>query len=195
MRTRTRRRLVVPALLALLFGALLVGPAQATVSGPAAVPVEEEDQAFDEPGDGATNCLGGQQKRSLARLNDLPENLAEQAAFTVLPNSQVNFVTNDTDQIMVTFSAEAQLQGQPNVIVAPVDFLQVRLVLDGVPMPPHNDLMFNTDGGGAHAIEACQRVAEGQHALWVEWLLVDQAAANVLTATLDDSTLHIEIND
>jgi hypothetical protein len=33
------------------------------------------------------------------------------------------------------------------------------------------------------------------HRVWVEWLLVDQGPDEVLTGTLDDWTLHVEIND
>jgi hypothetical protein len=192
MSTRTRRRLIIPALLAMLCGVLLAGQAQATgpaaATGPAGQPaVEEEDQAIDEDGNGLTDCAGGPQEMSLARMNDQPTNLVENGAFAPLPGAVMNFAVpqNDNDQIMVTFSAEARLQGQTGAVVAPVD----------VPMNPLNDLSFTTDAGQADATQACHRIGPGQHTLRVVWLLVDQGANDVLTGTLDDWTLHLEIND
>jgi hypothetical protein len=202
MSTRIRRRLIIPALLALLCGVLLAGQAQATspavATGPAGQPaVEEEDQAIDEDGNGLTDCPGGPQEMSLARMSDLPTSLVENAGFAQLPGAVMNFAVpqNDTDQIMVTFSAEARLQGQSGSVVAPVDFLQIQILLNGVPMNPLNDLSFTTDAGQADATQACHRIGAGQHTLRVVWLLVDQGANNVLTGTLDDWTLHLEIND
>jgi hypothetical protein len=178
MNTRTRRRLLIPALVALLFGAMVAaGPALATA--PPAVTafsqVDDEDEMLDEPGNGLTNCVGAGQEASLARMNDLPFNLVENGVFAPLPGAAINFVTpaGDTDQIMVTFSAEARLQGQPGGIVAPVDFLQIQILLDGVPMTPLNDLAFTTDAGQSDATQSCKRVGEGPHTVRVVWLLVD----------------------
>lgn len=201
MRIRTHRRLViVPALLAVLSGGLLAGQAQATGPVPAAAPggqLATEDQALDEPGNGLANCLGGPQEASLARLNDQPFNLVENGVPAPLPGSAIAFTTpaNDSDQIMVTFSAEGRLQGQSGSVVAPVDFLEVQVLLDGVPMPPVNDLAFTTDAGQADATQTCKRVGEGAHTVRVVWQLVDQGMNDVLTGTLDDWTLHVEIND
>lgn len=196
MSTRTRRRLIVPALLALLLGAMVAGQAQATLPGSAAMQIEE-DQMLDEDGNGLANCNGGVQEASLARLNDLPTNLVENGAFVTLPGSAVSFVTPamDTDQILVTFSAEGRLQGQSGSVVAPVDFLEIQIWLDGVLMPPVNDLAFTTDAGQADATQTCKRVGEGQHTVRVVWQLVDQDVNDVLTGTLDDWLLNIEISD
>jgi hypothetical protein len=60
-------------------------------------------------------------------------------------------------------------------------------------MTPLNDLAFTTDAGQSDATQACKRVGEGPHTVRVVWLLVDQSGA-VLTGTLDDWTLHVEIN-
>jgi hypothetical protein len=193
MRTRNRRwqLLLVPAVAALVLASTTAGPVQAA----------DHDQALNAPGDGVTQCVGGIQEASVARMNDLPTTLDERPGFERLPGSQITFITpaNDGDQVMVTFSAEARLVGQPLTYTPPVDFLQVRIVLDGQPMPPLNDLAFTTDVGQSDATQACHRVlAQDQvvtHRVWVEWLLVDQGSDEVLTGTLDDWTLHVEIND
>jgi len=62
-------------------------------------------------------------------------------------------------------------------------------------LPPLDDLIFTTDAGHANAIEGCRRVGPGNHVVTVQWLLVDQGAASMLTGTLDDWTLHVEVND
>jgi hypothetical protein len=189
-----RRRwqlLMLPVAAALVLAGAAAGPVQAA----------EEDEALDGPGAGVTQCVGGAQEFSIARMNDLPTTLNEEPAFELLPGSVIAFNTpaNDGDQIMVTFSAEARLVGQPLTYTPPVDFLQVRIMLDGQPMPPLNDLAFTTDVGQSDATQACHRLqAQGQaqmHQVWVEWLLVDQGPNQVLTGTLDDWTLHVQIND
>jgi len=100
---------------------------------------------------------------------------------------------------MVTFSAEARLLGQPLTYAVPADFVQVRVLLDGVQMMPANDLTFTTDTGQANATEACKRTAAAAvavvHTVTVEWMIVDQGANNLLTGTIDDWTLHVEINN
>jgi hypothetical protein len=197
MKVRTRGRrltaaaLAVPVVAALALAAASAGPVQATV----------DDQMLDEPGAGVTQCAGGVQEASIARMNDLPTSLDERPAFERLPGSQITFNTpaNDGDQIMVTFSAEARLLGQPVTYTPPADFLQIQIMLDGQPMPPLNDLAFTTDIGQSDATQACHRVqpqdAVATHRVWVEWLLVDQDTDETLTGTLDDWTLHVEIND
>lgn len=202
MRMRRRGWLVVPALLA---GLALAAPGWAAPPpdlAPRAAAVEEEpDEAIDEPGAGLQQCNGGAQEAALTRMNDLPTTLAENATFAPLPGAFVQFVTpaNDTDQILVTFSAEARLQGQPVNYNAPVDAMQIQVLLDGVPMSPLNDLTFTTDAGEANATQACEKVSSGDaavaHTVRVEWLLVDQDGNNnVLTGTLDDWLLHVEVN-
>jgi len=162
---------------------------------------DQDDLAVNAANVGVTFCNGGVQESALVTMSDVPTNLVENAAFAPLPGASIVFVTpvNDSDQILVTFSAEARLMGQPVTYLVPTDFLQVRILLDGVPMMPDNDLTFTTDTGHANATETCKRLpAVGMvvaHTVTVQWLLVDQAAASVLTGTLDDWTLHVEINN
>lgn len=202
MSTRTRRRWwFLPALVAMLVGGLVAAPAQAQVTTALQPVPEEVDEAYDEDGNGPAACIGGAQEASLVQLNDLPTTLAAGpggSGFTQLPNAVVQFVTpaNDNDQILVTFSAEARLTGQPVTYVPPLDFLGVQILLDGAPMPPLNgDLMFTTDAGQANATQACRRVGRGQHTVRVVWRLVDQGAQNPLEGILDDWALHVEINN
>jgi hypothetical protein len=122
--------------------------------------------------------------------------------FAPLPGATVNFSVpaGGTDQAVVTFSAESRVQGQPLTYAAPLDFLQVRILMDGVPMTPLNDLSFTSGAGESNATQACRRVsapagAAAAHIVTVEWMLVDQAGANVLTGVLDDWALHVEINN
>lgn len=202
MSTRTRRRwLFLPALVAMLVGGLVAAPAQAQVTAGLQPVPEEVDEAYDEDGNGPATCNGGAQEESLVQLDDLPTTQAAGpggSSFAQLPNAAVQFVTpaGDNDQILVTFSAEARLTGQPVTYLPPLDFLQVQILLDGAPMPPLNgDLMFTTDAGQANATQACHRVGPGQHTVRVVWRLVDQAGQNSLEGTLDDWVLHVEINN
>jgi len=205
MTMRRRGLLVIPMLLGLAFTAVLAGPVQAGQPGLTAAAVvddEEHDEAIDEPGNGVQQCNGGAQEAALVRMNDLPTNLVENGVFAPLPGSNISFVTGagDSDQILVTFSAEARLLGQPVNYAAPVDALQIRILLDGVPMSPLNDLTFTTDAGQSNATQACHRVTSGDvavvHTVRVEWLLVDQDGnMNVDIGTLDDWAVHVEINN
>ncbi|MDG4831497.1 hypothetical protein O7627_19550 [Solwaraspora sp. WMMD1047] len=190
----------------LISGLLVLALAGAVGPGPASArPITanlqaEEDLMISAPGQGLANCQGGVQESNIVRTNDLPTNLAENAGFALLPGSVISFVTpaNDPDQIKVSFFAEARLLGAP-VNAVPTDFLQIRIMLDGVEMDPPNDLAFTTDLGHANATQACKRIAGNDvavvHTVRVEWLLVDQGANNALTGTLDDWSLEVEISD
>jgi hypothetical protein len=208
MSTRRRTLLTIPALVALLMAMAAAGPAQADPPPAATAPVplaqaaagqvvlDDDDRAVNAPTNGPATCHGTAQEASLVRMNDIPENLVELAAFAPLPGAMLSFQTpmNDADQILVTFTAEARVQGQPVDYVAPVDFLQVQILLDGVPMNPLNDLSFTTDAGQANAARACHRVGPGNHTVQVQWLLVDQDGNNVLTGTIDDWLLEVRIS-
>jgi len=195
-------RLLIPVL-AVLASALFAGSTQAAppLAARTTQLAADDDHAVDAPGNGLTICNGGAQESNLVRMNDLPSNLVENGAFVALAGAAIAFTTpaNDTDQIMVTFSAEARLLGQPLTYAVPTDFVQVRVLLDGVPMMPANDLTFTTDTGQANSTEACKRVAAAAvavtHTVTVEWMIVDQGANNALTGTIDDWTLHVEINN
>jgi hypothetical protein len=195
------RLLVIPVVAALAFGALAAGQAQAaqrTERFPSARYLVDDDQMVDEPGNGLAACNGGAQQQALVRMNDQPTNLAEDPnnAFANLPGATivVNVPMNQSRQLLITFSAEARLLGQFNLVGSPVDFMQVQILDNGVPIPAANDLAFTTDSGHANAIEVCKRVGQGAHVLTVQWLLVDQGAANVLTGDLDDWLFHTEVN-
>ncbi len=198
----TRRTVAV---LAALATALVVAGAASPVTAadrlPRAAVLLDEDKAIDAPGAGLSVCNGGAQEQSMVRSNDVPTNLVETGgAFQPLPGAAITFTTPaaDSDQIIVIFSAEARLQGQPGTYAAPVDFLQVQILLDGVPIGA-NDLSFTTGAGESDATQACKRVtspagAAVAHTVSVQWLLVDQAAASVLTCTLDDWTLNVQVS-
>jgi hypothetical protein len=198
----SRRRnllLIVPALVAAGVATIVAGPAAATPLAAAAQAaiVNDDDKAFNAAGNGLVNCNGGAQESDLVRMNDLPTALVENAAFVTLTGAVINFVTPamDSDQILVTFHGEAQLQGQNLNYLAPMDFLQVQILLDGVAMAPLNDLMFTTVAGEANSAAACKRVGAGNHTVEVQWLIIDQQGNNVTTGDLDDWLFEVQISN
>jgi hypothetical protein len=200
MTQHTRQRLLTSLLAVFVLG---VGAASGAVSasaspaGAAAMAPAAPGAAADNGVDDVVACNGGAQERALTRMDDQPTTIAEDVVFVALPGAAVpfNVPAGDNDQIIVTFSAEAVLGGQTTPLTVPTDSIQLQILLDGAVMFPLNDLNFTTDAGHANAIEACRRVGEGNHVVTVEWFLFDQGAASVLTGTLDDWTLHVEIND
>jgi hypothetical protein len=186
--------LIIPAMLALAFGAATIGPGLATAQ-PA--PLLVVDQSLDEHGNGPGSCSGGVQEATLADFNDQPTTIGEMAAFQALPTASVSFVTPnmDSDLITVLFTGEARVTGQPVTYTPPVDFLELQIWLDGVPMSPLNDLAFATGAGEGDAAQTCKRVGPGNHTVTVQWRVVDQDAMQALTATLDDWLLEVEISN
>jgi hypothetical protein len=186
---RTRTRILVPAV-ATALALLVAGPSAAAL-------VDDDDRAVSAGGNGVADCDGGVAEQSLARLNDLPVPLAETGAPTGVPGTVVTFTTPamDTDQILVTYTAEGRLQGQTGSVVAPVDFLRVVITLDGALLPPSNDLAFTTDAGQGDSTQVCKRVGPGNHVVRAWYELVDQGGNNALTGTLDDQLLHVGIAD
>lgn len=191
--------LIVPALLAAGVATMMVaGPAAATpLAATAQALFDDGDKGGNAAGAGLAACNGGVQESDQVRLNDTPTALVETAVFVPLAGATIPFVTpaNDTDQILVTFHAEARLQGQNINYIAPMDFLQVRILLDGVPMAPLNDLTFTTGAGEADSTATCKRVGAGNHLVEVQSLLVDQQGNNVLTGDLDDWLLEVQISN
>jgi hypothetical protein len=188
---------VVP--IALLFGAALTtAPAGAA---PAARLIAAADDDQIPPEQGPSNCNGGPQELSLARMNDTPSTIGETGTFVPLVSSAVPVTVpnNDTDQFVVRFSAEAVLTGQPVPQILPADLVQLQIVAVGggvtVPLAPLNDPTFTTGVGGAHALQACRRLGAGNYTIGVRWRVVDVGMNNNLTATLDDWLLSIEQND
>lgn len=95
--------------------------------------------------------------------------------------------------MLVTFSAEAGLFGAPPTSDVPADFLQVRILLDGSPMMPADDLAFTTYVGESATTQVCRLVAGGNHIIAVQWQLIDQAANNTLRGVLDDWALNVRV--
>jgi hypothetical protein len=194
---RKRSLLIIPALMALALGTAVLGQLPAAARTAAAV--DDPDKAYAAVEAGPSNCFGGAQKASLVRQNDQPVSIGENgAAFTPLPWAQLPFAgpaAGDTDQVAVTFAAEARLTGQLFAAV-PADFVQVRILLDGVPMAPLNDLMFTTGIGAANATLACKRVPhdDNGHIVRVDWRLVDQNGG-ALNGIVDDASLKVEISE
>ena len=194
MFTRRRKFLIVPAIL--VIGVML------SAAGASARDIESEDLAIDKVGNGVVACNGGVQEQSLVVTNDAPTTIAETAGvFTALPFASITVTTPmmDPDQLVVTFTAEARLLGQPLTYVVPTDFIQIRIMLDGVQMNPISDMTFTTDTGHANAMETCKRMPAVNmvvaHVVTVEYLIVDQAVMQNLTGTIDDWTLHVEVNN
>ncbi len=194
MFNRRRKFLIVPAIL--VIGVVL------SSGGASARDIESEDLAIDKVGNGVVVCNGGVQEQSLVVTNDAPTAIAETAGvFTPLPFASivVNTPANDADQLVVTFTAEARLLGQPLTYIVPTDFIQIRIMLDGAQMNPISDMTFTTDTGHANAMETCKRMPAVNmnvaHLVSVEYLIVDQAAMQNLTGTIDDWTLHVEVNN
>ncbi|MFY1697035.1 MULTISPECIES: hypothetical protein [unclassified Solwaraspora] len=185
------RTAIVPGLVLLALGAVLVGQAPAT-----ARQLVDDDLAYAADGSGVVACNGGTQIASMVRLNDSPVSTGETVNPVQVPGAVVPFVVpaGNSAQVLVTFDAEARLTGQPNTFATPVDFLQVQILLDGAPMPPDNDLMFTTDVGQSTATQACKRVGQGNHVVTVVWQVIDQAAGSVLTGTLDDYQLTVQLS-
>jgi hypothetical protein len=191
MRTHVRRTfLIVPLLLA----GVLAAAAPAAIAAPAAPPAPTAP--LDDPGDHVVACDGGAQNRALVRLNDTPTPLVENATFAALPGATIPFAVpnNQTRQVIAIFTAESVLNGQPLTYVVPADALRIRILLDGAPMPPADNVIFTTDVGESNAAQACKRVPAGNHVVTVEWWLEDINMNSVLTGTLNKWVLHLEIN-
>jgi len=142
------------------------------------------------------HCNGGPQRRTFVDTKDAPTTIGENPVFVQVTDASIPFAgpANGTDQIIVIFTAEAALQGQPNLLGAVVDSLQVRILLDGVVLPP-GEVVFTTDAGQSDAVQACKLVGPGNHVVTVEWWLSDTGANNALTGTLNSYELHLEQND
>ncbi|MDI1462915.1 hypothetical protein QEZ54_18215 [Catellatospora sp. KI3] len=190
------------AVLAALTAILAVGiGATPGSAAPTRLAAAVEDRSLDAPTVGLTACNGGVQEASYVRMQDVPTGLAENGAFLPLPGATVpvNIPAGDSDQLVIIFSAEARLQGQALTYVAPMDFLQVRILVNGVAIGP-NDLTFTTGAGESDATQACRRVtapaaAAMVYTVTVEYLIVDQGANNALTGVLDDWTLNVQVSN
>lgn len=190
MSPQIRRRLLTSLLGVLVLGVAVAGQAQAAPTGGSAA-------APDVGINDVVACNGGPQEAALTSMNNAPFTIGENGAFVPLPGAVVQFQVppGDSDQVLVTFSAEAILGGQTAPLAVPTDRMELVILVDGTPLFPLDDLTFTTDAGHANAIEGCRRVGPGNHVVTVAWLLVDVGMNNALTGTIDDSMLHVEVND
>jgi hypothetical protein len=191
MRLQTRRTpWLVPAVAAVLLGGVFSAPALAA---------EQDDQI--PPEVGVTNCLGGPQELSLARMNDTPTTIGETGTFVPLTSSgvPVTVPAADNDQFVVRFSGEVVLAGQPVPVTVPADNVQLQIIITagGVTqvMAPLNDPTFTTGVGESDALQACRRLGPGNYTIGVRWRIVDLDVGNALNATMDDWMLSVEQND
>jgi hypothetical protein len=189
----TKRFLLVPVVAAFALG--LAGAAHASPAVTATL--VDDDRAYEGVEVGLRECDGGVQESVHMRANDIPSTIGENGAFVPLNGASIAFnVPNmDSDLVDVTFSAEGSLVGEQIPNLPPADFMQLAIVLDGVPMHPLNDLAFASQTYRADATQACKRVGPGNHVVSVAWLLVDQGAASVLTGVLDDWLLKVQLHN
>jgi hypothetical protein len=188
-----RRLLVISALAALVLGAVAVGHANAAV-GPAEAAVSEDLHL----------CEGKAQMEAAVLTKDAPETIGETGGvFVPLTDASIEVdgpaAAVATDQLIITFTGEAVLNGQPNVLNPVVDAMQVRILVNGVVQPP-GAVVFTTDAGQSDALQVCTIVtgpgpAGGPHIVTVEWRLFDFANNSALTGTLNSWELHVEHND
>jgi hypothetical protein len=196
---RLPRLLVVPALVAVLLGSAAAANASSTAAdGPR--PLAALDEQIP-PEQGPQGCRGLNQEAALVAMNDTPTVIGETGVFVGLPDSTIDVTVpnNDTDQIIVTFTAESELTGQPVTYTPPVDIVQLQLVIvnaAGVQvLAPLNGPTFTSDVGQANALQACRRLSAGTYTVGVRWRIVDVGMMNALTASLDDWVLHVEVNN
>lgn len=190
-----RKLFVIPAVAAVVLGAIATGHATAS-AGPATTAV---NQALLDPVEPVV-CEGKAQLSAVVLTETGVTTIGETAnLWNALTFASVDVsgpaAAVDTDQLIVTFTGEADLTGQPNVLAAAVDAMQVRVLVDGVVQAP-GAVNFTTDAGQSDALEVCAIVAgPGPHTVSVEWRLVDVGANNMLNGTLDSWSLHVERND
>lgn len=189
-RSSVRALLLAPALLALVGGAVVAvqtsASAQASVAQAAAA-LDPED---------VKHCVGGPQRRAFVDTKDIPTSIGENAIFVPLTDASITFAgpANGTDQVILIFTGEADLFGQPNVLNAVVDSIQVQLLMDGAVLAP-GPVVFTTDAGESNALQACVIVGPGNHTATVEWWLSDIGANNALLGTMASWEFHLEQND
>ncbi|MGN9909637.1 hypothetical protein ACTMTJ_19000 [Phytohabitans sp. LJ34] len=190
-----RKLFVIPAVAAVVFGAIATGHATAAAE-PVATAVNQAQLDPVPP----LVCEGKAQLSAVVLTETGVTTIGE----TGVMWNPLTFATvdvdgpagaADTDQLVVTFTGEADLTGQPNLLAAAVDAMQVRVLVDGAVQPP-GAVNFTTDAGQSDALEVCAIVTgPGPHTVEVEWRLVDVGANNMLTGTLDSWSLHVERND
>lgn len=191
--SRNFRILAIPVLAVLALGTVGIGRVDA--AGPAEATVGESVMTPED----VHLCEGKAQLNASVLTKSAAETIGENGAFVPLTDASVS-VTGPaaavaTDQLIVTFTGEAELDGQPNVLNPTVDSMQVRILVNGVPLPP-GAVVFTTDSGQSDALQACTVVSgPGPHIVTVEWRLFDFANNNALTGTLNSWELHVEQND
>lgn len=193
-RSVKRTLLVTPALAALVIGAAAMNHASAA-AGPAAAVTNQS--VLDS--EGLHLCEGKAQRRAVVLTKTVAETIGENAAFVPVTDASIAVTgptaAADNDQLIVTFTGEASLNGQPNVLNPVVDAMQVRILVNGATLPP-GAVAFTTDAGQSDALQACTIVTgPGPHVVTVQWRLFDFGSNSVLTGTLSSWELHVEQND
>jgi hypothetical protein len=193
--SRNWKMLMIPALAALVLGTNVgrVDAAAAPAGSGAGA-----GQSRMTPDD-VHRCDGKAQLEALVLTKAAAETIGENGAFVPVTDASVTVagpaLAAATDQLIITFTGEASLNGQPNVLNPAVDTMQVRVLVNGAPLPP-GAIDFTTDAGQSDAVQACAVVAgPGPHVVSVDWRLVDFANNSALTGTLDSWVLHVEHND
>ncbi|MDI6102200.1 hypothetical protein QLQ12_26640 [Actinoplanes sp. NEAU-A12] len=186
--------LMIPALAVLALGAAGAGPVNA-----AATPAEGTAGRALAVSEDLHRCDGKAQLNAAVLTKSAAETIGENGVFVPVTDASIQ-VTGPaaavaTDQLIVTFTGEAELGGQPNVLNPVVDSMQVRILVNGAPLPP-GAVAFTTDAGQSDALQACTTVSgPGPHVVTVEWRLFDFANNSALTGTLNSWELHVEQND
>lgn len=194
MGTSVRRQLLaISALATLALGAVAVGQANAA-AGPAKATV---DRVLTDPV--LSLCEGKAQLDATVLTNSAATTIGENGIFVPLTGASVEVdgppAAADTDQLIVIFTGEAVLNGQPNVLNPVVDSMQVRILVNGAPLPP-GAVAFTSDAAQSDGFQACTIVnGPGPHVVTVEWRLFDFANNSNLTGTLNSWELHVEHND
>ncbi len=147
-----------------------------------------------------TQCRGLAQKSVQVVTDDVPRARGE-GGFAAVPNATIAggivVPAGDSDLLVVTFSSSSQIFGAG---VNEDDNLQVRVLVNGVPMAPVGPNIFVEGGGqnnGAVQNSAtwCQRVGPGNYTVQAQWAVIDVGANNAVSARVDDTALHVEVSD
>jgi hypothetical protein len=191
---RKHKLLAIPALAALALATLAAGHANA-VASPARTTVDRAIASSED----LELCEGKAQLQAVVLTKSAAETIGENGVFVQVTDASVEIdgpaAAADTDQLIVTFTGEAVLDGQPNVLNPVVDSMQVRILVNGAPLSP-GAVAFTTDAGQSDALQACTIVTgSGPHLVTVEWRLFDFANNSALTGTLNSWELHVERND
>lgn len=142
-----------------------------------------------------TSCDGGAQKQVKNRIVDEPFVFGETNAFVNVPGAGVSIggPSTGTDTLVITFSAETQLQGTTENN----DWLGLRVLVDGNPIEPYDAsgsvlAITGSPTFDAHSVTFCTKIGAGNHSVQAQVNTADFGAGNSLTGWIDDYTLSVE---